>query len=227
MDLAMSFEKDYRDGRYAHCGKREFNRILQEEAEKRHAAIHEEEIAADAQKYTSLAKVYSKLIEGDGRAIYKAARDAALGGALDAPAPVAKVVPSVLADERLNISLETARAMQNPTRKNWPMAAPLKAVKAAEPGAENEDDEIDLASPIADRRFGRTISLEEARRLGGAKLRERHVDMSLRGVGDRGRSPGISARPGHTSGGESSKSATAKERSQKQYLASGSSWPSI
>lgn len=67
--------------------------------------------------------------------------------------------------------------------KYAPHAEP-KAEKASggEPGARAEDDEVDLSSPIADRRYGRTISLEEARALGPNAGRT--VAMPLRGVGD-------------------------------------------
>jgi hypothetical protein len=105
----------------------------------------------------------------------------------------------------------------------------FKASKVAPP-------EIDKrASYLADQRLG-TISLDEARRLGGPKIRAKTIDARLNGTGDKGRSPGTTAAVGHEGRGGLSgaaqsssarKSDAEKDRAQRQYLASGSSWPSI
>lgn len=94
------------------------------------------------------------------------------------------------------------------------------------------------SSEIADERYGRTLTLEEARALGPASQRERRFSVSLRG--DRGPSNppgegrsgpggmthdrGASYRPGT---GSARKSATEKERAQRTYQSSGSAWPQI
>lgn len=56
--------------------------------------------------------------------------------------------------------------------------------KVAEPGAEDPDDEPELApqSVLADQRYGRRLTLQQARALGPNKARR--VDMSVRGAGD-------------------------------------------
>jgi hypothetical protein len=75
---ATEFSKAYTGGRFDHWSSGDFDKILQDEAQKRFEILHAEEIDAGVQKYTSIHQVYDRMLaEPFGVALRKASMNAA------------------------------------------------------------------------------------------------------------------------------------------------------